>query len=264
MAGGMTLTPRPATAMILFASDLHLSSSTPGIVHLFLDFLAGPARRAEALYLLGDIFEYWPGDDALDDPDDSIAATFAAALRRLTDSGVEVGFIAGNRDFLIGDRFATATGIRLLPDPFVLSLPNWQFVLAHGDQLCTDDTAYQAFRAEVRKPDWCARFLAKSLAERRQIITALRRQSEVAKRDKAARSPELMDVSPAATDDFLRTHGYATLIHGHTHRPARHDHIVDGIHCERWVLADWHEDDGCGRGDYLAWDGTQLVRNPLP
>ena len=250
--------------MILFTSDLHLSSSTPGIVRLFLDFLAGPARRAEALYLLGDIFEYWPGDDALDDPDDSLAATFGAALRSLTASGVEVGFLAGNRDFLIGERFAAATGIRLLPDPFVLSLPAWQFVLSHGDQLCTDDAAYQAFRAEVRNPDWRARFLTKPLTERRQIIVGLRRQSELAKRDKAARSPGLMDANPAATDDFLRAHGYATLIHGHTHRPARHDHLVDGIHCERWVLADWHEADDGGRGDYLAWDGTQLLRQQLP
>lgn len=247
--------------MILFASDLHLSSATPGIARRFIDFLAGPVRRASALYLLGDVFDYWAGDD---DAGESFNATIGAALRAATASGVDLGFIAGNRDFLIGDDFAAATGLRLLPDPFVLSVATWQFVLTHGDQLCTDDIDYQDFRNTVRRPEWRAQFLALPLVERKRIIGDLRERSEQAKRDKAERAPYVMDVNPAATDDFLRDHGYATLIHGHTHRPAMHDHVVDGIHCQRHVLADWHEDDGKGRGEYLAWDGEELRRHRLP
>jgi UDP-2,3-diacylglucosamine hydrolase len=249
--------------MIFFASDLHLSAATPGLARLFVDFLAGPARQAEALYLLGDIFEYWAGDDCLASPDDALVSATVAALREATAAGVDIAFLAGNRDFLIGDGFAAATGIRLLADPHVLSVPAWQFVLTHGDQLCTDDFAYQGFRHRVRSPEWRADFLAKPLAERRQIIAALRAESEAVKRDKAASAPDLMDVNAGATEDFLRDYGYATLIHGHTHRPARHDHIVDGIHCERWVLADWRED-ACGaRGEVLAWDGEALARIAL-
>lgn len=249
--------------MILFASDLHLSAATPGLARLFSDFLAGPVRRAEALYLLGDLFEYWVGDDCLDSPEDPVVAASVAALHAATAAGVDIGFIAGNRDFLIGERFAAATGVRLLPDPFVLSLPVWQFVLTHGDQLCTDDAAYQEFRRRIRSPEWRAEFLARPLPERRRIATGLRADSETAKREKAEKAPDLMDVNPGATDDFLREYGYATLIHGHTHRPARHDHIVDGIHCERWVLADWREDRNGVRGEYLAWNGEQLTRHNL-
>ena len=146
--------------------------------------------------------------------------------------------------------------MRLLADPHVLSLPTWQFVLAHGDTLCTDDHDYQAFRARARQADWQAAFLAKPLHERRQAILALRQQSEAAKRGKAA---FLMDVNLAATDDFLRANGYATLIHGHTHRPARHDHIVDGIHVERWVMGDWTDQ----AGECLCWDGEILTREVL-
>lgn len=246
--------------MILFASDLHLSPATPGIARLFVDFLAGPARAASALYLLGDVFEYWAGDDDLDDP---FNAGIVTALRACAESGVELAFLAGNRDFLVGEGFAAATGIRVLTDPHVLSVPTWQFVLTHGDQLCTDDVAYQNFRSETRSPAWRSSFLAKSLAERKQIIASLRQRSEAAKSEKAAREPDLMDVSPATTDDFLREYGYATLIHGHTHRPATHEHMVDGIHCQRWVLSDWHEDAGAARGEVLAWDGEQMARQAI-
>lgn len=239
--------------MILFVSDLHLSPSVPRIVERFRRFLASTARDAEALYLLGDVFEYWAGDDDLDDP---LNAAIVADLRRLTDSGTTLSFMAGNRDFLVGESFAAATGARLIADPHVLSLPAWQFVLSHGDALCTDDAAYMAFRRQVRDPAWQRAFLAQPLAERKRQIAAMRAASERNKAEKAQVADLLMDVNPAATDDFLRAHGYATLIHGHTHRPARHDHLVDGIHCERWVLADWHED----RGEALAWDGEHLQR----
>lgn len=239
--------------MILFISDLHLAPQAPGVTRLFLDFLGGRARAAEQLFILGDLFEAWPGDDCLEDPEDSFAADIVDALHALASTGVCVSVMHGNRDFLLGNHFAARSGVRLLPDPYVLSLPAWQFVLSHGDALCTDDHDYQAFRALARRPDWQATFLGKSLPERKAMAIAARQQSKSAKRDKA---DYLMDVNAGATDDFLRAHGYATLIHGHTHRPATHDHLVDGIHVERWVLADWQET----QGEFLCWDGRELYR----
>lgn len=246
--------------MILFVSDLHLSAQTPELNALFLEFLGGRARAAEALYILGDLFEYWVGDDDLDDP---VHTAVAAALHELSDAGVSVNVMRGNRDFLIGDAFAAAAGARLLSDPWVLSTPEWQFVLSHGDALCIDDAEYQAFRAQSRSPEWQAAFLQKPLAERHAIARALRERSEAGKQEKAGRADYLMDVNPGATEDFLREHGYATFIHGHTHRPATHDHIVDGIHVERWVLADWHGENGLPRGECLVWDGERLARERL-
>lgn len=248
----------PAT--IHFISDLHLSPQSPGATRLFLAYLNGPARSAQSLYVLGDLFEAWPGDDSLDDSDDTYHRSIVEALRVLGDAGVSLFVQHGNRDFLLGDRFAQRCAARLLPDPYVLTLPEWQFVLAHGDHLCTDDTEYQDFRRQVRAPTWQAAFLSKPLAARKAIAATLRQQSEDAKRGKleSARA-YLMDVNPAATDDFLRAHGYATFVHGHTHRPATHDHLVDGIHVERWVLADWHET----QGEYLAWDGQRLTRHAV-
>lgn len=242
--------------MILFISDLHLSPRTPGATSLFLAFMAGQARQAEALYILGDFFEAWVGDDDSDDP---FHRQIIDALRSASDSGLAVYLLHGNRDFLLGPDFAAASGVTLLPDPYVLSLPTWQFVLSHGDALCTDDTAYQAFRRQVRDPAWQQAFLAKPLAERQAIARHMRAQSE---QNKAA-SPYLSDLNPGETDDFLRQYGYATFIHGHTHQPACHDHIVDGIHVERWVLADWHEAGPDSRGECLAWDGEHLRREPL-
>ncbi|MBS1189440.1 MAG: lpxH [Rhodocyclaceae bacterium] len=239
--------------MIFFISDLHLSPRSPGATRLFRDFLAGRAREGEALYILGDLFESWIGDD---DCGDAFNAEIIGALRGASEAGLSIGVQHGNRDFLLGDGFAAAAGIRLLPDPYVLSTPEWQFVLSHGDFLCLEDTEYMAFRRQVRSPEWQAAFLAKPLAERRAIAASMRAQSEQGKQEKA---PYLMDLHPGETEDFLRQHGYATFIHGHTHRPATHDHIVDGIHVERWVLADWHED----RGECLAWDGEALHRETL-
>ena len=247
---------RPAAPLILFVSDLHLAPQAPGVSRIFLDFLAGRARSAEQLFILGDLFEAWPGDDCLDEAEEALAAKIVAALHALSSAGVALSLMHGNRDFLLGDRFIARSGARLLPDPYVLSLPAWQFVLTHGDALCTDDHEYQEFRTLVRQADWQAAFLARPLAERKEKVRALRRQSESAKRDKAS---YLMDVNPGATDDFLRAHGYATLIHGHTHRPATHEHIVDGIHVERWVMADWREDEG----ECLCWDGESLTRERL-
>lgn len=217
---------------------------------MFLGFLAGRVRRADALYILGDLFEAWIGDDDLDDP---YNARIVSALRAAADAGVRIAFMHGNRDFLIGERFAAAAGIRLLADPHDLLLPEWSFVLAHGDALCLDDNGYMAFRARVRSPEWQRRMLARPRWLRRIIARYFRWRSRNMARAVYA------DLNPAATDDFLRDHAYATFIHGHTHRPATHDHIVDGIHVERWVLADWHED----RGECLAWDGETLTREAV-
>lgn len=247
--------------MLHFISDLHLSPAAPGLVRLFGDYLNGPARQAERLFILGDFFEVWVGDDGGVDP---VSRQIKAWLREASDAGLAISFLHGNRDFLVGEAFATETGVTLLPDPYVLSTPEWQFVLTHGDALCTDDLPYQAFRTQVRNPQWQAAFLAKPLQERIAIAMGLRAQSEAGKAEKAGTSAEyLMDVNPGATDDFIRSHGYATVIHGHTHRPATHDHIVDGIHTQRWVLADWHEAEGTARGEYLTWDGEALARHPL-
>jgi len=239
--------------LILFVSDLHLSPRSPGATCLFLDFLAGRARQAEQLYILGDLFEAWIGDDDIDDP---YHARIVTALRAASDAGLAISLMHGNRDFLLGDGFAARTGVRLIADPYILSTAEWQFVLAHGDALCLDDTEYMAFRAQVRDPAWQAALLAKPLAERRAIAAHMREVSETSQR---AKENPYTDLQPAATEDFLRQHGYATFIHGHTHQPATHDHIVDGIHVERWVLADWHED----RGECLVWDGEALRREAL-
>ena len=162
----------------------------------------------------------------------------------------------------VGARWASASrsAARLLPDPFVLSLPTWQFVLSHGDLLCTDDTDYQSFRTQVRDSAWRNAFLAKPLGERKAIAAALRQQSENAKQAKANPAQRyLMDLNPEATENFLRYHGHITFIHGHTHLPGKHVHLIDGIPVERWVLADWKE----SAGECLAWNGRLLERISL-
>lgn len=228
---------------ILFISDLHLCPSRPQINRLFLDFLAGPARQADSLYILGDLFEYWAGDDDLDDP---FNAEICAALRTLSDSDVPIFFMAGNRDFLAGEAFARAAGLIPLPEPAVVELDGTPTLLMHGDTLCTDDAAYQAFRAEVRSMDWRQAFLALPLDRRKARIESLRRESEAQKRIKPL---DIMDVNPAAVLQALTLHRCARLIHGHTHRPAHHSLVIDGLPCERWVLPDWYE-----AGGYLACD----------
>ncbi|MBK9783530.1 MAG: UDP-2,3-diacylglucosamine diphosphatase [Betaproteobacteria bacterium] len=239
--------------MIFFVSDLHLSPRSPGATRLFLQFLGGNARQADELFILGDLFEAWIGDDDCDAP---FNAEVVAALRLASESGLKISAMHGNRDFLLGTGFTAASGVKLLNDPYVLSTAEWQFVLSHGDALCLDDTAYMAFRTQVRNPEWQAALLAKPLIERRAIAAHMREVSESSQRGK---ENPYTDLQAAATDDFLREHGYATFIHGHTHQPARHDHIVDGIHVERWVLADWHED----RGECLVWDGEALSREAI-
>lgn len=234
--------PRDPSA--LFISDLHLSPHAPATAERFLAFLAGPARTANSLTILGDLFDYWAGDDDLNDP---FNARIVAALHELSDSGVELFFMAGNRDFLVGADFAAAAGIHLLPDPVVRDIGGVPTLLTHGDALCTDDADYQRFRTQVRDPVWRTMFLARPLAARRREIEALRARSETEKRIKAA---AIMDVNAKAVVTALTTHGAHAMIHGHTHRQGRHEHLVGGMPCPRWVLGDWHAD----RGGALACD----------
>ncbi|BAL25399.1 UDP-2,3-diacylglucosamine diphosphatase [Azoarcus sp. KH32C] len=228
---------------VLFISDLHLSEQEPGNVRAFLSFLGSTARDAEALYILGDLFEYWAGDD----DETPLSHAVGTALATLRTQGIRIGFIPGNRDFLLGATFAASAGMEILPDPTTIRLGDQDVLLSHGDALCTDDAAYQNYRQMVRTPDWQMSFLQRPLAERRQLIEQLRQHSEQAKQEK---SMEIMDVNSTAVENLLRAKGYPTLIHGHTHRPAVHIHEVDGHRCERWVLSDWHSE-----ATYLEWAG---------
>ena len=233
-----------------FISDLHLTPERPESTETVLRFLRDTAGRAERLFILGDLFDYWVGDDTLAEP---MPAQVARALYELSSGDTQVFFMHGNRDFLIGARFAKSAGLQLLPDPFVVTLYGAPTLLMHGDTLCIDDVDYLRFRETVRDPVWQTEFLAKSVVEREQFARSVRTESEHAKKIK---SMAIMDVSPAAVESVLRKHDYPRLIHGHTHRPATHEHLVDGHMCERRVLADWYE-----RGSYLVCspDGYESV-----
>jgi UDP-2,3-diacylglucosamine hydrolase len=235
----------------LFISDLHLTEERPEANERFIALVEGKARHAEALYILGDFFEYWIGDDDLAEP---FNAVIAGLLRDLTGRGVQVYLMHGNRDFLIGEGFCAATGARLLQDPCVEAIQGEKTLLMHGDTLCTDDLDYQAWRRKARDPAFQAEFLAKPLAERRRAILQMREKSKQVVQEKTA---EIMDVNGDAVREALRRHGVRRLIHGHTHRPGRHALEVDGERCERWVLPDWY-----GRGGYIEVDrrGARLVR----
>jgi UDP-2,3-diacylglucosamine hydrolase len=224
----------------LFISDLHLTEERPAANEQFIDFLEGKARAADALYILGDLFEYWIGDDDLEEP---FNAVMAGLLRGLTRASVPVYVMHGNRDFLMGERFCAATGAQLLADPTVHEIQGVKTLLVHGDTLCTDDADYQNWRRIARSDEWQREFLAKPRAERRSMILGLREKSKAVIQAKPA---EIMDVSQAAVVEALRRHGVTRLVHGHTHRPGRHTHSVDGHPAERWVLPDWY-----GRGGYL-------------
>jgi len=245
-----------AASSAIFISDLHLCPSRPSIARLFLDFLARQARQAEALYILGDLFDYWAGDDALDDPAEPFNATICAALKQLADSGTRVLFMAGNRDFLAGPGYAGASGAILLPEPQLASIAGAPTLLLHGDTLCTDDHAYQEFRAKVRTDAWRQAFLAQPLAERKARIEALRQQSE---QEKSLKSATSMDVNAEAVAAALRSHGYPRIIHGHIHLPALHTHAIDGHLCQRWVLGDWYNG-----GSYLLCDASGCRAQALP
>ena len=218
----------------LFISDLHLDESRPHIVDAFEHLLAGEARAADALYILGDLFESWIGDD----DDAALPARVAQALRRRRDHGVSIHFMHGNRDFLLGADYAARAGLTLLADPSVIELAGERTLLMHGDTLCTDDVDYQRFRARVRDPQWQRAFLARPLAERRAFAAQARGESS---RQTAMKAADIMDVNPLAVAATMRAHGVRRLIHGHTHRPATHRFLLDGQPAERIVLGDWYE-----------------------
>ncbi len=225
----------------LFISDLHLCDSRPHITKAFIEFLDKTATKAQALYILGDLFEYWAGDDTIKI---GTHKPIIDALKKLSNQGVKLFLIHGNRDFLIGESFANATGVSILVDPSLIMLYGKPVLLSHGDQLCTDDMAYQKFRAEVRSTKWQSQFLSLSLTDRIAYIEQLRAKSE---QEKSTKSMQIMDVNPTAVNELLREFAYPPLfIHGHTHRPNKHIHKLDEHACERWVLGDWYE-----QGSYL-------------
>jgi UDP-2,3-diacylglucosamine hydrolase len=224
----------------LFISDLHLSPERSEANERFIGFIEGKARDAAALYVLGDLFESWIGDDDIVERFNAVVAGFFAVVAR---SGTPLYVMHGNRDFLIGERFCRETGAKLLEDPTVVDIGGVPTLLMHGDTLCTDDVDYQAWRAKARDPQFQAMFLSKSLGERRAMTAMLREKS---KEMIAGKPAEIMDVNAGAVREAFRHHGVTRMIHGHTHRPGRHELEVDGRRCERWVLPDWY-----GRGGYL-------------
>jgi UDP-2,3-diacylglucosamine hydrolase len=236
----------------LFISDLHLDGSRPDITMQFLDFLSGEAATAQRLYILGDLFEAWIGDD---DPD-ADKVRVRAALRKLTQGGVGCFVMHGNRDFLIGKRFESDTGVALIEDGTVITLYGRRVLLMHGDTLCTDDSAYQRLRRIVRNPlvQWLLRRL--SLVQRQRLAARMRAGSKAHIESADQSSPYIMDVNTQAVIEAMQRHNVDCLIHGHTHRPAIHDVQVNGRPATRIVLGDWYE-----QGSVLRWNdrGYELV-----
>ena len=220
----------------LFVSDVHLSARRPEIVDAFEAFLDGQARRADALYVLGDLFDEWLGDD----DDRAPHPRITRALARLSDGGVPVSIMRGNHDFLLGSDFERLSRCPLIPDPSVVQVAGSRVLLMHGDLLCTRDTDYQAFRKMTRDPEIQREFLSLPLADRAEKAAALRGQSREAMRLKPE---DIMDVTPEAVADAMRRHEVSHFVHGHTHRPAVHSLEVAGASAARIVLGDWYEQD---------------------
>lgn len=237
----------------LFISDLHLCASRPHITQAFLDFLQETALKANALYILGDFFEYWAGDD---DIDDAHIQSIITGLRALADANVKVYFMHGNRDFLISKQFCAASKITLLSDPALVVLHQKRVLLSHGDALCTDDIAYQTFRQQVRNKEWQQNFLNQPLHARKQQIESIRIRSEEAK---SLKSAQIMDVNQDSLMSLLADYNYPELfIHGHTHRPNQHQILLHGHVITRHVLGDWYE-----HGSYLAFGSNGCKSIPL-
>jgi UDP-2,3-diacylglucosamine hydrolase len=229
----------------LLLSDLHLAPEHAGAVAAFEAFARGPARDAAAVYIMGDLFDTWVGDDQRREP---FARSIVDALRGISDAGVALYIARGNRDFLLGDDFAAAAGATLLPEQTLVDLGGTPTLLSHGDEFCTDDAGYQRYRAWSRDPRRQRRLLRLPYRLRRWIAACLRRGS----RSATARKPEsILDVNAVAIERAFREHRVVRIIHGHTHRPARHALVVDGTPRERVVLADWGD-----RGHYVEVDAA--------
>ncbi|MBD3642022.1 MAG: UDP-2,3-diacylglucosamine diphosphatase [Marinobacter sp.] len=216
----------------LFISDLHLEESRPDITDAFLAFLKDKAMGVERLYILGDFFEAWIGDDERT----PLQETVAGALREVSESGTEIFLMHGNRDFLIGEDFCNRAGATLLDDPTVVDLYGTPTLLMHGDSLCTADVEYQKFRANMRNPQWQQMILARPLADRQQMARQLR---EISMAKNQGKAETIMDVTPEEVVKEMEAHGVQRLIHGHTHRPAIHDLEANGQSAKRFVLGDW-------------------------
>ncbi|CCH10111.1 UDP-2,3-diacylglucosamine diphosphatase [Achromobacter xylosoxidans] len=239
---------------VWLASDLHLGPATPATAEAFLAFLQAAEEEAAALLLPGDIFDAWIGDDVIRAAPPWLATALTAL--RTTASRIPLWLGRGNRDFLIGEELAGAVGARLLPEPALLQTDYGDVLLTHGDEFCTDDAAYQQFRQMVRNPQWQAAFLAKTIPERLAMAQQARGESQMANQSK---SMEIMDVNAAAVEQAFRDSGVALMVHGHTHRPARHVLKVDGSKRERWVLPDWDCDHvSPPRGGWLVIDRDGL------
>ena len=223
-----------STMTVAFISDLHLTPENPTSTRLFVEFLTRAAPLLERLYILGDLFDYWVGDDGARPLGHS---AIEARLRETVEAGTEVFFMHGNRDFLVGGEFARRSGCRLLPDPVVVRVDGRDFLLSHGDGLCTDDHEHQQSRREMLSVKWKTTFLAQPLEQRMQTAAAIRQRSEVGKRRK---SMAAMDVNQGTLEALMGQHGVDTLIHGHTHQPAVHQFELDHKPAWRYVLGDWH------------------------
>lgn len=234
----------------LFVSDVHLNNARPDIVRAFLDFLGQQARHADALYILGDLFDLWLGDD--DDKPPHIEIT--DALAALTATGLPVSVVHGNHDFLLGKKFAKRSGCKLLRDHTVVDVCGTPVLIMHGDTLCTRDIDYQSFRKMTRNPLTQKMFLSMSLAKREEKAAGIRSEAQ---KDVALKSDDIMDVTQEAVEEVMRKHSVRHLVHGHTHRPAIHDFSLDGHEATRIVLGDWYEQDSV-----LIWNdaGHQLGR----
>lgn len=218
----------------LFISDLHLEEARPDILRAFLQLLAGRAQDSDELYILGDFFEAWVGDD----DDRPLIQNVASALQKLSNGGTRLYLMQGNRDFLLGEAFCQRVGATLLPDPSVIDMNGEPCLLMHGDSLCIDDEQYMAFRQQARSAAWQDEVLARPLEERRALARQLRMASSEANSNKAE---DIMDVSPGEVRRVMAEHGCRRLIHGHTHRPARHRLDIHGASAERIVLGDWDQ-----------------------
>jgi UDP-2,3-diacylglucosamine hydrolase len=237
----------------LFVSDLHLDAALPAAIAQFEAFAQGPARKAEALYILGDLFESWVGDD----DDDAARARVCAALRALAGSGVACYACHGNRDFLLATGFEQRSGCRIIDDPTIIDLYGEQVLLTHGDMLCTGDLPYQRLRSVVRTPSWQRRFLRLPLATRRQLADAARAGSRA---HTGMAAPAIMDVSQSAVVAALRAAGLRRVIHGHTHRPGVHEFALDGASAYRYVLGAWYEQGSCLRCSAAGYELLTLPR----